>query len=216
MTELRRAGRHAVAPSPAVGSPAVGSPAVGSPAVGSPAAQSPAGAEPDAAWVPPPFEPARPGDFVEYSSVGFEARRSRRGLVVLLCLLLVAAAGGSWWYLRHRSSSSEALTCQAVYESMPAPLQRYVRVTEGGTLPKGIPVPPGEPGRQCTASNRAGSGLMVVWPGVSESEYATLLQAGGWSSARAVAGYTLYLNGGDKRQVATTVVDGQLVAMYDR
>ena len=99
---------------------------------------------------------------------------------------------------------------------MPTPLQRYMHVTDGGALPDGIPLPIGEAVTRCTASSKTGSGLIVVWPGRSEADYATLLGAGGWTSAREVAGYTLYVNGGDSRDVATTTIDGQLVTMYDR
>jgi hypothetical protein len=129
--------------------------------------------------------------------------------------LLAAAGAGGWWYLRNRTDSSQPLTCQAVYDQMPAPLQRSVHVTEGGTLPEGIPLPIGEPGRRCITSTHSGSGVLVVWPGATESDYAPLLNAGGWTSARVAAGYTLYVNGGDHRGVVTTTVDGELVAVYD-
>jgi hypothetical protein len=181
------------------------------------AAQSPAGVEPDEVWVPPPFEPVRPGDFIEYSSATFEVRRrSRPGLVLLLCLLLAAAGAGGWWYLRHQSAAPQTLSCQAVYDKMPTPLQHYLHVAEGGTLPDGIPMPLGEAGTRCTASNKTGSGLIVVWPGGSESAYATLLGAGGWTSARVISDYTFYVNGGDSREVVTTTMDGQLITMYDK
>jgi hypothetical protein len=182
-----------------------------------PATRPPGDVEPDEVWVPPPFEPVRPGDFIQYSSSTFEVRRSRRVLPLLLCLLLLAAAGaGGWWYLRIRPAHAQTLSCQAVYDKMPPSLQHYMHISDGGTLPDTIPTPIGEPGRRCTATTKNGPGVIGVWRGGSETEYATLLGAGGWTSTRVIAGFTFYVNGGDRREVVTTMVDGQLVALYDR
>lgn len=195
---MRGAGRHSAAPASAGPPP-------------DPAAD-------DAVWVPPPFEPPRPGDFVDFhAGGGFQVRRSHRGLVALLVVVLLAAAGGTWWYLRHRdSSSTQAITCQSLFAALPSDVQHYLHVTDGGTLPAGVPVPPGAPGQRCTAANAAGSGLIVVWPGTSQAQYATLLDAGGWSTTRSADGYTLFANGGDRRQVLLTTVNSRLIAVYDR
>lgn len=197
MTELRPSARHAAS---------------------SAVSEAPDGVEPDEVWVPPPYEPTRPGDFVEFAATSFRVRRSHRGLAVLLCLLILAGlAFGDWWYfIRDDSSGNQALTCQEVYANMPPGLQNYLHVSDGGTLPKGIPVPRGTTGDRCSAATKNGPVLLVVWPDASEADYATLLGAGGWTSSRTVGDYTFYANGGDHREIATTTIHGQLIALYDR
>ena len=178
----------------------------------------PADVEPDEVWVPPPFEPARPGDFVEYSSAGsgrpplapraaapaVPAARRRRGrwLVVPARPLVLGPGPDLPAGLRPACRRRCSTTCGSA---------------TAAPFPDGIPVPLGEPVRRCTASSKhRHPASSSCGPARPSPTYAALLAAGGWGSAQHRRRlHALRQRRAIKREVVTTVVDGQLVAMYD-
>lgn len=200
MTEPSRAARHAVAyPS---------------------APPAPDGVTPDEVWVPPPYQPPQPGDFVEFASAGFEVKRSHAGLRIVLALLLVAllAAGGWWFFLRDRGGSELALpSCTAAQHEIEAGFGKHLKIVNGGHIPAGFPSPGSDPALVCTLVAGRESVVVGLWPHGSETDYSALLVAGGWGITSSMPdGVTVHVNGADHRRVATGTLDGMLVVAYQR
>jgi hypothetical protein len=199
VTDVRRGGRHSAAAS----SPA----------------RPPAGVEPDEVWVPPPFEPPRPGDYVSYAGPGREVKKTHRGLKVMLSLILVLAlaAGGWWYYLRsHTDATVDPVAfCQKVDARTTRATASFVHVSIGGHIPSGIPLPKEAAWVQCHVTNGVGTtGEAAVWRSTSRSDYEGLLSAAGWIPTDPAGDTTEWVSGTSHHLIATTSVDGYLVAMF--
>jgi hypothetical protein len=199
VTETRRAGRHTAAASTP--------------------ARPPDGVEPEEVWVPPPFEPVRPGDFVSYASPGWEVKKTHRGLKVVLALILVVAlaAGGWLYYVRsHTDAAVDPVAfCQKVDVDTAQATASFVHASVGGHIPAGIPLPEEPAWVQCHVTNGVGTtGEAAVWRSTSRSAYEGLLSAAGWIPSDAGADTTKWVSGTSHHLVATTSVDGYLVALF--
>jgi hypothetical protein len=178
---------------------------------------SPDEVDADGVWVPPPFEPSRPGDFVEYRGGGFEVKRSHPVRTVMLCLVLLAAfAGGGWYYfLRDTNHGPQLPTCAQAYAQMPAAERNNTTVTSGGSVPPGVPMPSDAPGLVCTVTDGGGqTGVVALWMHESETDYTALLVAGGWTATTVRGPMTFHANGGTREIVFTESLDGMLMAGY--
>ena len=198
MTETRRAGRHSAAATPP--------------------ARPPADVEPDEVWVPPPYEPARPGDFVTYAGPGWEVRKTHRSLKIILAVLLVVAlaAGGWWYFLRSHAADSVDPVAFCAEENAGAEQasNSFVHASVGGHMPTGVPLPKEPAWVQCRVTNDVGAtGESGVWRSASRSAYEALLTAAGYVPSQKAGDAIVWVSGTNRHLITTAAVHGYLVVI---